>query len=99
MHVIIVIPMVILKFVHYIISLKYHGFRAGGNGLAAPVLAGPVFLRVKNRSPFYKGQGVKKSASVIFVGLDRLVILGYNEWSRHTKRSKIIGRLRIMLAM
>ena len=65
---------------HYIISFRaggniywFHRFRAGGNGPAAPVLAGPVFLNVKNRSPFlqkaevhfYKKQVVKKSASVI----------------------------------
>ena len=47
-----VISMVIRKFVHYIISSKYHGFRAGGNGPTALVLAGPVFLKVKNKSPF-----------------------------------------------
>ena len=40
------------KFVHYIIS-----FRASGNGPAAPVLAGPVFLKVKNRSPFLQKAG------------------------------------------
>ena len=43
MHVNIVILMVIRKFVHYIIGSKYHGFRADGNGPAAPVLARPVF--------------------------------------------------------
>ena len=43
----IVISMVIRKFVHYIISSKYHGFKAGRNGPAAPVLAGPAFLKVK----------------------------------------------------
>ena len=32
-------------------------FRAGGNGLAAPVLAGPVFLKLKNRSPFLQKAG------------------------------------------
>ena len=47
MHVNIVIPMVIHKFVHCIISSKYHGFRASGNDPAALVLAGPVFLKVK----------------------------------------------------
>ena len=77
------------KFVHYIIS-----FRAGGNGPAAPVLAGPVFLKVVH---FYKKQVIKKSASMIF-GLVRLILLVYNGWRRHTKRSKIIGRLHIMLA-
>ena len=48
----IVISMVICKFVHYIISSKYHGFRAGENGMAVQVLAGPVFFKVKNKSPF-----------------------------------------------
>ena len=60
------------KFVHYIIS-----FRAGGNGPAAPVLAGPVFLKVKMKFNFYKKQVINKSASVIF-GLVRLIILSYN---------------------
>ena len=43
----IVISMVIRKFMHYIISSKYYGFRAGDIGPAALVLAGPVFLKVK----------------------------------------------------
>ena len=50
--------------------------RAGRNGPAAPVLAGLVFLKVKNKSPFYK-EVIKKSASVIF-GLVRLILLGYD---------------------
>ena len=40
-------------------------FRAGGNGPAALVLAGPVFVKVKMEVHFYKKQVVKKSASVI----------------------------------
>ena len=52
-------------------------FRAGGNGLAAPVLAGPVFLKVKMKFNFYKKQVINKSASVIFV-LVKLTILSYN---------------------
>ena len=50
------ISMVIRKFVIYIISSKYHGYyRAGGNGPAAPVLAGPVFSQgEKNKSPFLR---------------------------------------------
>ena len=47
MHVNIVIPLVIRKVMHYIISSKYRGFRAGGNSLAAPVFARLVFLKVK----------------------------------------------------
>ena len=94
----ILISMVIRKFVHYIISSKYHGFRTGENGPAALVLAGPVFLKVKKiEVRFYKKEVIKKSASVIF-GLARLILLSYNGWRRHTKRSKIIGRSRIMLA-
>ena len=73
----IVISIVICKLVHYIISSKYHGFRAGENGLAALVLAGPIFLKVKNKSLFLQKQVIKKSASMIF-GLVRLVLLGYN---------------------
>ena len=94
----IVISMVIHKFVHYIISSKYCGFRASGNGPAAPVLAGSVFLKVKKiKVHYYKKQVIKKSASVIF-GLVRLILLGYNGWRRHTKESKIIGCPHIMLA-
>ena len=55
------VNIVIHKFVHYIIS-----FRAHGNGPAAPVLAGPLFLKLKNKSPFLQKQVVKKSASVIY---------------------------------
>ena len=51
--------------------------RAGGNGPAAPVLAGPVFLKVKINFHFYKNQVTKKSASVTF-GLVKLIILTYN---------------------
>ena len=40
--------------------------RASGNGLAVPILAGPVFLKVKINFHFYKMQQIKKTASVIF---------------------------------
>ena len=33
----------------------------------------------------------------MIVGLIRLILLGYNGWMRHMKRSKIISRPRIML--
>ena len=36
--------------------LYYSDSRAGGNGPAAPVLAGPVFLKVKNKSIFAKSK-------------------------------------------
>ena len=54
MHANIVISMVIRKIGHYIlISSKYHGFRASGNGPAAPVLARPVYSQgEKIESPF-----------------------------------------------
>ena len=51
--------------------------RAGRNGPAALVLAGPVFLKVKMKFNFYKKQEINKSASVI-VGLVRLIILSYS---------------------
>ena len=53
-------------------------YRAGGNGPAAPVLAGPVFLKVKMKFNFYKKQVISKSVSVIF-RLVRLIILSYNK--------------------
>ena len=40
--------------------------RAGRNGPVAPVLAGPVLLKVKINFCFYKMQVINKSASVIF---------------------------------
>ena len=39
--------------------------RAGRIGPAAPVLAGPVFLKVKTKFHFCKRQVINKSASVI----------------------------------
>ena len=60
MHVNIVIPMVIRKFVHYIISFRaggnvywFHRFRTNGNSPAALVLAGPVFLKVKKQNSIF----------------------------------------------
>ena len=48
--------------------------KTGGNGPAASVLAGPVFLKVKMK---FKKQLINKSASVIFI-LVRLIIFNYN---------------------
>ena len=48
--------------------------RAGGNGPAAPVLARPVFLKLKMKFNFYKKQVINKSACVI-VGLVKPVII------------------------
>ena len=36
--------------------LNMHIGKAGGNGLATPVSAGPVFLKVKKNFHFYKKQ-------------------------------------------
>ena len=51
--------------------------RAGGIGPAAPVLAGPVFLKVKTKFHFCKRQVINKSASVI-LKLIKAIILSYN---------------------
>ena len=51
--------------------------RAGGIGLAAPVLTGPVFSQGKSKIPFLQKASNKQSASVI-LGLIRLIILSYN---------------------
>ena len=51
--------------------------RAGGNSPGAPILAGSVFLKVKNDIQFLQKQVMNKSASVIF-RLLRLIILSYN---------------------
>ena len=50
--------------------------RASGIGPAAPVLARPVFLKVKAKFLLQKVSN-KQSASVI-LGLVRLIILSYN---------------------
>ena len=47
-------------------SIKYWALcKAGGNGPAALVLAGQVFLKVKMKIHFYENQVMNKSASVI----------------------------------
>ena len=51
--------------------------RAGGIGLAAPVLAGLVFSQDKNKIPLLQKASNKQSASVI-LGLIRFIILSYN---------------------
>ena len=58
---------------YYLLMLTQAAYivMAGGNGLAASVLAGPVFLKVKIKIYLYK------SSSVIF-GLIRVIILSYN---------------------
>ena len=63
--------------------------RASGIGAAAPVLAGPVFLKVKVKYHFYKKQIIYKSASVIFE-LVRLIILSYIRWKKHIKRCRLL---------
>ena len=70
--------------------------RADGSGPAAPVLAGPVFLKVKVKFHFYKKQVKTRSTGVIF-GFLRLTILRYNRQKKHIKRSKVIGRPCIQL--
>ena len=37
-----------------VLHIKEFHFRADGNGPTSPVLAGPVFLKVKNKVHFYK---------------------------------------------
>ena len=60
--------------------------RAGGIGPAAPVLAGPVFLKVKTKFHFCKRQVINKSASVI-LGLIKLIILDRKGISRGARLS------------
>ena len=43
----------------------YISCRAGGNGVAAPVLAGPVFLKIKKKFNFYKKPVINQNSSVI----------------------------------
>ena len=52
-------------------------YRASGIGLAAPILAGPVFSQGKKKIPFLQKASNKHSGSVI-LGLIRLIMLSYN---------------------
>ena len=47
-------------------SVAMHVCRAVATSSAGPVLAGQFFLKVKNKTPFYKKQVINKSARVIF---------------------------------
>ena len=55
-------------------------------GLAAPVRAGPVFLKLKIKLCFYKEQIINQSASVIF-GLVRLIVLDRKSTSKGRRLS------------
>ena len=45
-------------------AVNYNVASWGKNGVTAPVWAGPVFLKVKNKFHFYKKQVINQSASV-----------------------------------
>ena len=60
-------------------------YRAGGNGLAAPVLAGPVFLQAKIKFRFYKKRVINKSFSVILLGLLYLATIDRKSTSRDVR--------------
>ena len=60
--------------------------RAGGIDLASPVLARPVFLKVKVKFHFSKRQVINKSASVI-LGLIKTTIIDRKGISRSAKLS------------
>ena len=66
---------------HAMTTSQYYCYRAGEIGPDTPVLAGPVFLKVKIKFHFYKRQVINKSACVIF-GLVRLIILSQKSTSR-----------------
>ena len=55
-------------------STLTHTFKGVGTSSAGPVLAGPLFLKVKTKFHFTKKQVINKSAKVIF----GLVILQYS---------------------
>ena len=60
------------------IIIMVYSISAGGIGPAAPVLAGPVFLKAyKSKIPFLQKVSNKQSASVI-LGLIRLIIVSYH---------------------
>ena len=67
----------LLHFNWYLHVLAKSLNRAGGIGLAAPVLAGPVFSQGESKIPFLQKASNKQSATVI-LGLIKLIILSYN---------------------
>ena len=71
-------------------------YRAGGNGQATLVLAGPFFCQGESRISFIQKAGNGQSYSII-IGLAGIIILCYNRWKGYIKRCKIIVRLHIML--
>ena len=72
---------------HAMTTSQYYCYRAGEIGPDTPVLAGPVFLKVKIKFHFYKRQVINKSANVIF-GLVRLIILSQK---KHIKTSRLLA--------
>ena len=60
--------------------------RAGGNGPAAPILVGPVFLKVKMKVHFYEKQ-VIQNASVIYELARLLTIIDTKSISRGARLS------------
>ena len=91
---------VILRYVYMYVSVctGISIYRAGGNGEATPLLAGPVLFLSQGESgiPFLQKARNGQSASVI-LGLAGLIILSYNRWKKHIKRCKIIICPLIML--
>ena len=67
--------MVIRKFVHYIISSKYHGCSGPAETVRLLQFGQTSFSHGEKNKSFYKKQVTKKSASVVF-GLVRLILLG-----------------------
>ena len=54
-----------------------HTYKAGGNHLATPVLARPVFLKIKNNISFLEKTINKSTCTSVIFGLVRLILLSY----------------------
>ena len=68
--------------------------KALADGPVGQVLAGPPFLKTKNKVPFYRKQVINKSAKVIF-GPVQLVIFMMRCIEKHIMQWKIIGHPRM----
>ena len=68
-------------------------YKASGSDLAAPVLAGPFFLKSKNKIPFLNLASNKQKCYCDFWTCFWLIISSYNRYKKHIKRCKIISHL------
>ena len=83
---------------HAMTISQYYCYRAGEIGPDTPVLARPVFLKVKIKCHFYKRQVINKSACVIF-GLGRLIILSQKKYIKMSRLLATHARILLFIIM